>query len=438
MNKKRKSRKRPVHDAHSEARSSLNRKKSGNRENIREDKYRLLADIVLQSGDAVTAWDLEGSIIAWNRGAEKMYGYSEAEALTMKISSIIPEDRREEGVALLNTIKTAKAAGSLQTTRITREGRIIDVWLTVTKLVDKEGNITGISTIERDVTGHSRLLEEIETSLALAEKYANDIDHLVAERTASLIALNIADRITNPVVVIGMLCRRMLDGKKVNQDEQKDMEVILGECEKLEQIVREFSSLIERKKSLFHYEDLNGLMGEALVLVRAQAELKGVALIADLSETPLMMNMNRNVLRTAFFYILKNALEATPAGGTIKTVTREKTDSITVDITDTGCGIPEKHINRVFDNFFTTKANGVGMGLPFVKHIIEEHYGNIKVESREECGTIFSITFPLRWLKLADGVLLMDKPMLPAVKGEREYPLQADPGTGKSGDDTRH
>jgi PAS domain S-box-containing protein len=401
----------------------------------KKDKCKLLADVVLQSRDAITVQDLEGGIIAWNKGAEKIYGYSEAEALKMNISSIIPEDKKQEAVELIAQVKNGKEVEFIQTRRLTADGRLINIWLTFNRLLDEKGNITGLATIERDVTEHNRLLEEIETSFALAEEYTIDIEPLVAERTASLIALNIADRIINPAVVISMMSRRMLDGNRLDEVERANIETICEESEKLQKIIREFGDLINKKESLFSYEDMNGIVKEAMELIRKQADRKEIELIADLAQKPLMINMHRHVLRTAVFYIYKNAMEATQRGGSITTSTTKNTDSISVIISDTGLGIAEENISRVFDNFFTTKVNAVGMGLPFVKHIISEHFGDIKIESRKGVGTTCTIRFPVRWLKLIKGRLMWERPMLPAIRETHEYPLQIDTRTPGSGED---
>ena len=404
----------------------------------KKDKCKLLADVVLQSRDAITVQDLEGRIIVWNKGAEKMYGYSEAEALKMNISSIMPEDKKQEAVELIAQVKNGKEVEFIQTRRLTADGRIIDIWLTLNRLLDKTGNITGLAAIERDVTEHNRLLEELETSFALAEEYTINIESLVAERTASLIALNIADRVINPAVVISMMSKRMLDGNRLDEVERANIETICEESKKLQQIIREFGKLINKKESLFSYEDMNAIVKEAMDLIRKQADRKEIELIADLSQKPLMINMHRHVLRTAVFYIYKNAMEATPRGGSITTSTTKNTDSISVIISDTGLGIAKENISRVFDNFFTTKVNAVGMGLPFVKHIISEHFGDIKIESQKGVGTTCTIRFPVRWLKLSEGRLTWERPMLPAIRETHEYPLQIntrEPGSGEDKQD---
>jgi two-component system CheB/CheR fusion protein len=112
-----------------------------------------LSVMVRDSNDAIIVQDLAGGILVWNRGAERMYGWTEAEALRMNIADIMPDDRRAETADLIRRLRAGEAIESLETRRRTKDGRVLDVWLTVTKLVDETGAISSIATTERDVTG---------------------------------------------------------------------------------------------------------------------------------------------------------------------------------------------------------------------------------------------------------------------------------------------
>ena len=120
---------------------------------VGESSIRRLTTVVLDSNDAITVYDLEGNISAWNKGAKKMYGYSEAEALKMNIRDIVPDDKKAEALDFVHKLKEEKEVSSLNTQRKNKAGRVLDVWLTVTKLVDDEGKTIAVATTERDVTG---------------------------------------------------------------------------------------------------------------------------------------------------------------------------------------------------------------------------------------------------------------------------------------------
>jgi two-component system CheB/CheR fusion protein len=116
------------------------------------EQFRRMATVIQDSNDAITFQDLDGNILAWNRGAEIMYGYPEAEALSKKIVDTVPKEYQEEARDFLSSLKRGKLVPSLETKRKTKDGKIVDVWLTNTKLTDDKGKLTGIATTERDIT----------------------------------------------------------------------------------------------------------------------------------------------------------------------------------------------------------------------------------------------------------------------------------------------
>jgi two-component system CheB/CheR fusion protein len=118
----------------------------------REQLMRRLVTVVADSNDAITVHELNGEITAWNKGATKMYGYTEAEALQMNIADIVPNDRKGEELDLIKQIKKGDPVESIETKRVTKDGRILDVWLTVTKLIDNGGNVLAVATTERDIS----------------------------------------------------------------------------------------------------------------------------------------------------------------------------------------------------------------------------------------------------------------------------------------------
>lgn len=135
------------------------------------EKFRRMATVIQDSNDAITFQDLDGNILAWNRGAEKIYGYSEAEALKMNIVDTVPKDYQEEARGFIASLKSGELVRNLETKRRTKDGRIIDMWLITTKLTDDKGKLTGIATTERDIT------ERKQNEVSLLEKFS-ELDFL--------------------------------------------------------------------------------------------------------------------------------------------------------------------------------------------------------------------------------------------------------------------
>jgi len=145
-----------------------------------EEALGRLAVVMADSNDAITIQDFDGTVIAWNQGAERMYGYSEEEALGGNFDDMIPEEKRAEFHELVAQIQSGNLIGSLETHRLTRDGRMLDVRLTVSPLTDDRGSISAISTTERDITERKRVEEEL-------RRYRDHLEKLVEQRTTEFI-----------------------------------------------------------------------------------------------------------------------------------------------------------------------------------------------------------------------------------------------------------
>ncbi len=122
---------------------------------------RRMATVVRDSNDAITIQDFEGNITAWNRGAAQMYGYSEEEALQMNIDLLTPPGKLAEQRDFIRRLIAGETITSFETQRLTKNGRVLDVWLTVTKLMDDDGKPVGLASTERDITTRKRAVEEM-------------------------------------------------------------------------------------------------------------------------------------------------------------------------------------------------------------------------------------------------------------------------------------
>jgi two-component system NtrC family sensor kinase len=244
---------------------------------------------------------------------------------------------------------------------------------------------------------HVRLLRMEQSYKRLLEEFNREIEALLAERTMSLLALTIADKIRNPATVIGLIGKKILEGRDDPDRLRERLGVIVSEAEKLDSIVQKFQSFFKDKSSLFVNEDINTVTQSALSVTRNEAADKGLELVAALSEYPMKINMERNLMKVAICHVIRNAIAATPAGGRITVRTFRETDTAVITVSDTGRGIQGEDLDRIFDPFFSTKDFSFGIGLPLVRQIISEHMGKISVESAPETGTTFRIILPLRW-----------------------------------------
>ncbi|TAN45628.1 MAG: hybrid sensor histidine kinase/response regulator [Nitrospirae bacterium] len=246
---------------------------------------------------------------------------------------------------------------------------------------------------------YRRLIDREKEYKAMLEELNQELDTLLSERTMGLMALTIADKVRNPSTVIGWICKRIMEHDKISDSLRSNLNDILSESRKLETIVNDFEELNKSKHSVFVYDDLNEVIRLLVPILDKEAGMKNVAVDLQLSSSPLRINMQRHFMAMAIRHILRNSIDATPQGGTVRVTTSEANDRVVVTISDTGQGIPEDSMNKIFEPFYSTKSHRFGMGLPLVKQIISEHLGEISVESVIGKGSTFTITLPVRWLK---------------------------------------
>ncbi len=228
------------------------------------------------------------------------------------------------------------------------------------------------------------------------EDFNKEMETLVAERSMNLMALTVADRVRNPATVIGLACKKIMD-KKVPAELKKYVSFIRDEADKLETMVKSFQNLLGSRRSVFGYEDVNEVVKNVISLIGKESAQKGIKLILRLAEQPLKINMQKSLWRVAIQHVLRNAIEATPAGGEVIVTTAAEQDNVALAIGDSGTGIPEQDRELIFEPFYSTKEHRYGMGLPLIKQIVSEHLGEISLTSEPGKGTTFRIVFPSRW-----------------------------------------
>lgn len=224
-----------------------------------------------------------------------------------------------------------------------------------------------------------------------------ELEELGAERTFALLGLRIADNIRNPVAIIGCVSQRLLRRREFSDHHREDIEDVLSACRKLENIVSDFESIIRNKPHMFRYEDVNGVVQDIVDLMKSETEKRGIRLITEFSSVPAKINLQRNLMRVGLFYLMRNAVNATSAGGAVTVSTFVTDEVVTIRIADTGCGIPEEVLQRLFDPLYSQSGERLRMALPLVRQIVTEHLGELVVNSEVGKGTTFDMIFPVKW-----------------------------------------
>lgn len=255
-----------------------------------------------------------------------------------------------------------------------------------------------IHSVEKAVN-YNRLVQTEKDYKQLLEEYNRDIESLISERTMSLMALTLADRIRNPVSVIGMLCSRMARRDNLPDGLRSDIDDLITEARKLDETVRDFQSVFISRKATFQYEDINNIVRGIIPVVQEMASRKGQFIEYRPLDREIRVNSQKQLLQMALSHLLKNAVEASPVGGLITVGIGVDEDRVILSIKDSGPGISKENLGKIFDPIFSTKEKRFGMGLPLVKRIVREHMGEINVRSEMGRGTTFEIVLPQRWTR---------------------------------------
>lgn len=225
-------------------------------------------------------------------------------------------------------------------------------------------------------------------------KLTNDLENIISERSKAEMFLKLAHEIRNPVMVIGGMVRSIL--KKSEDDTRApQFQAILEEAQRLNELVANFEKNMLLPQIHYTQLELNSLTEEAIELVRPLIEQKKQVILFNRSPLNLFFYGNRQTVIMAIKHVIGNAVEACPEAATIEISTDLTENGNTLTIEDNGPGIPPEMLEHIFEPFYTTqKGKTTGLGLAYVKQIIEDHRGSIQIASHEGKGTIVKIYFP--------------------------------------------
>jgi PAS domain S-box-containing protein len=342
-------------------------------------------NIVESINVGVLAIDLEDRVESWNSQMEAMYALPRRQALTRPLSEVFPAAfveefyrvRQNPGIHNLYKFRLKTPAG---------ENRTVNV--AIAPLVTKKFNVIGRLIIMDDITERV----ELEAQLSQADKLSS----------IGLLAAGVAHEVNTPLAVISSYAQML--SKQLQGDPQKGalMEKITRQTFRASEIVNNLLNFSRTSGTEFADVDVNRIIHDTMALLEHQFKITKIRVQDELSGQLPPISGNAGRLQQVFLNLFLNARDAMPEGGTLRVATSNG-DSVSVVVSDTGAGIAQEHIRRIYDPFFTTKASpqqpqqsrGTGLGLSVTYGIIQEHAGKIRVESRPGEGTTFYLDFPL-------------------------------------------
>jgi PAS domain S-box-containing protein len=358
-----------------------------------------LAAVVESSEDAIVAKTVEGNLTAWNPGAEKLYGYSAAEAIGQSMRMLLPPERADEETDILKRIRRGEGVEHFDTVRVRKDGSRVDVSVRISPIRDAGGRITGASNIARDITERKRAEEQLK---AQAEELSRKADEL-ARSNADLeqFAYVASHDLQEPLRMVAAYTQLLSERYSGKLDENADK--FIGYARegaiRMQVLIQDLLafSRVGRKEDAFTNVDCNALIDEAKLALASAIQESGAVLTCG--SLPTVCG-DRSQMVQLFQNLIGNAIkfrgEKVPA---ISVSAEKKNQQWLFSVTDNGIGIAPEYAEGVFVIFQRVHARseypGNGIGLAICKKIVERYGGKIWVESQAGVGSTFRFTMPI-------------------------------------------
>jgi two-component system NtrC family sensor kinase len=384
------------HDAHGNiiGYEGINVDQSQRKQMERELKeaHDFLNKVVMSSPNAILATDMKGDIILWNRAAEEILGYEAEEVIgKMNIKQIYPEGMAQRVMKMMRSPEYGEKGRlrSYPIVHVRRDGKIVEGNLSAAIISDARGN-------EIAQVG---IFVDLKERLEMEAKLRNTQEQLLqSEKLAAMgrLTSQVAHELNNPLYGIMNTLELLKTEVPPQSKRRRILEMALSETVRLTDLLRKMLSFSKPDEEQKQPVDINMILDEILLLVTKQLHENSIKISTSFEQDLAKVYASRNQLRQVFLNMISNARDAMPEGGTLTIKTKSNGNHIYVEVTDTGVGIREEHLDKIFDAFFTTKegVKGVGLGLSVCYGFIKEHGGDIKVTSKRGEGTTFTIILP--------------------------------------------
>lgn len=352
---------------------------------IEAEKQRaMLSAIVSYSDDAIISKDLSSIVTSWNGAAERLFGYTAEEMIGESIVKLIPADRQEEEPEIIARIKSGHRVDHFETKRINKYGKLIDVSLTISPVMDLSGRIIGISKIARDITDKKQ-----------EEQRKNDFIAIVSHE------------LKTPLTSMRSYVQLAL-AKAVDRSDPFTKNVLTRaetQTRKMTGLIQDFLNLsrLEEGKMELHVSDfsLTTLMDEVIsdtLVLSNTHEIKYEAC------EEVTLSADREKIGQVLANLVGNAIKYSPEGSLVTMRCMLTDGDVEFSVTDQGQGIAKADQPRLFERFYRVEngrqghVSGFGIGLYLVAEILKLHGGEIKVHSDLGAGSTFTFVLPVKAL----------------------------------------
>lgn len=348
-------------------------------------KNRFMANILRDSADAIITMDPNDIVTSWNKGAENIFGYLASEMIGKSIEIIVPPELREarELESISRRFQVQGAVRNYQTERITKDGRRIQVIFTRTAIRDDSGKMVGSSSVLKDATSFKSL-----------EKQLADAEHLA---TLGELSAGLAHEIRNPLAGIKGAIDVIRDSLPASNTHRGILGDVIHEVNRIDKTVRDLLNYAKLKPPSHSSINLPEIAHRIAAIARTAAKSDSLAIEVKQYTAIPGFTGDETQLEQVLLNLLLNSRNAMPSGGHILIGLSydSETAVVRMEVQDNGPGIPEEIRKKIFQPFFTTRTDGVGLGLATCLKNVRYHGGTIEVFSEVGFGTRFVVAIPL-------------------------------------------
>jgi PAS domain S-box-containing protein len=370
-----------------------------------------LQAIIASAEDAVISKDLDGIITTWNAAAERIFGYTAQEVVGKAVNILIPPDHPDEESQILDRVRRGERIQHYETQRLRKDGRIIDLSLTVSPIRDSLGRIIGASKIARDISDRKvaearerEVLTQAHEARWQAEQARQQAE--AANRAKDEFLATISHELRTPITAVLGWSRMLLTGQLSAERQQKALETIDRNARSQAQLIEDLldiSRIVSGKLRIdLRTVDLAAIIAAAVEAVRPAAEAKRIRIESIISSGVGLILGDSERLQQVVWNLLSNAIKFTPRDGFVAVELRRVESQVELYVSDNGIGISPDFLPHVFDRFsqadssITRTRGGLGMGLAIVKSLVELHGGVVSAFSKGEGqGTTFCLKLPI-------------------------------------------
>ncbi len=347
---------------------------------------------------ALVAVNMKGEILTFNRAAESLLGFPEAEVLGQAFGALFGID----GEAMLSaTLEDGREALREEVLLRARDGAPVPVSLTTSLLRNERRNVYGAIATFVDLTPLKR-----------AEEHARRLDRLAA---LGRFTSSVAHEIRNPLTGIAAGVQYLARALEAEAPQRENLQFILGEITRLDRIVQDLFEITHPRALQLRAAPIEDALRRALQCLQALVAERGLSVRLEVAPRTPPVSHDSEQMEQVFINLLKNSIEASPAGGMLHLSVsatppapaslrpgarragprHRPPPGVVVRVEDLGPGISPEHLKTIFEPFFTTKPGGTGLGLYISHDIVKRHGGALTVQSEPGRGTTFTVELPL-------------------------------------------